>query len=174
MKNPNKMGWWGLWVVAICMAACGSHQSNTAQDEAIPHADSITLITKGTQLVPALKQMDSIRVMFYLDPFGPDAERYTRYYTEYLAAAGDSLLPMVARAMDQAFVPSDTVRNCRSEGKMYGYKNGKVAQVLYFTHQNEACTHVYFIHEARFYYFGLPNELYQKLQQLEASVSASR
>lgn len=157
-------------MATLLLASCMENDSTANKDQLSPQTDSISLITTGTQLLPALQSLDSIRAMFYLDPFGADAERYTRYYTEYLAGSSDTLLPMITNAINQSFLVSDTLRDCRSEGKMYLYRSGKVAQVLYFSQQNENCIHLYMIHEARYYYFPLSPELYNKLTALEALV----
>jgi hypothetical protein len=114
-------------------------------------ADSITLITTGITLEPRFKEIDSVAVLFYNDPFGDDAERYTRYYKTFTSNS-DSLIGLLQQNMAEPFT-EDSLRNCRSEGKMYCFTKGKVVQTVYFSMQANGCNHLYFINTARYYYF---------------------
>ncbi|HSC54852.1 MAG TPA: hypothetical protein VLC98_14565 [Phnomibacter sp.] len=127
--------------------------------------DSIDLITTGTKLVPAFAQMDSIAILFYKDPFGADEERYTRYYTLFTSHT-DSVIGRVQQNMDLPFT-EDSLRNCRSEGKMYCFSKGKVVQTVYFNTLQQNCTQLYFIHEGRYYYFKPLQSLILQLASLK-------
>jgi hypothetical protein len=141
-----------FFVIAISflLANCQSATAPTQPTAEVP-TDSITLITTGTTLEPGFLEMDSIAVLFYHDPFGKDAERYTRYYKTFTSNA-DSIIGLLQANMAQPFT-EDSLRNCRSEGKMYCFSKGKVIQTVYFNTKQEGCYQLYFINTARYYYF---------------------
>lgn len=150
----------GLLVVAAglcCIAGCIEPEK---KQRAADNPESVKLITTGVDLVPALAKVDSLAVLYYTDPFGGEAERYTRFYTQY-DTKSDSLLALLKSNLSKPFT-EDSLRKCRSEGKIFCFSGGKPVQVIYFTHQNENCHHLYFIHTARYYYFK-PDEAFEKL-----------
>lgn len=152
-----------LWL--LISIGC-SEASNNGNEQQVAQVRPVQ-VSNGLQLEPALQQLDSIRIFFYLRPFTDHAELYTRYYQTSLSQQ-DTLLTMVSMAIQQPF-QEDTLRNCRSEGKIFCYRNGKVAQVLYFSKQHKGCTHLYMIHTGRYYYFPLPAYLYEALMNMKAA-----
>lgn len=150
-----------LGVLLNSLQACEPAANNTAATK----EDSIVLITTGLALEPGLAEADSVNILFYTNPFTAEKERYTRFYTSYQTAA-DTVLPLLKANLAQPFV-EDTLRDCRSEGKMFVYRKGKVAQTIYFTTQSPACTHLYFINTGRYYYFPFQKALQQRLKVLK-------
>jgi len=136
-------------IVAVSVSGCQPAASPKEQLATV--ADSITLITTGTTLEPRFKEMDSVSVLFYNDPFGADSDRYTRYYKTFTSNS-DSLIDLLQANMAEPFT-EDSLRNCRSEGKMYCFGKGKVIQTVYFNTKQDGCIQLYFIHTARYYYF---------------------
>jgi hypothetical protein len=129
-------------------------------------ADTITLITTGTTLEPRFLEMDSVAVLFYNDPFGEDAERYTRYYKTF-TSNNDSIIDLLKANMAETFT-EDSLRNCRSEGKMYCFSKGKVIQTVYFNTRQNGCLQLYFINTARYYYFRPMPALVEQLAKVKS------
>ncbi|QGW27180.1 hypothetical protein [Phnomibacter ginsenosidimutans] len=151
-----------LLMVACLLVAC---QSNQRTNTATTAKDSTVLITTGLGLEPDLAAADSISILFYKHPFTDDKEQYTRFYTSYQTTT-DTVLTLLKENMAQPFT-EDSLRDCRSEGKMFVYSKGKVAQTIYFTTQSAACTHLYFINTGRYYYFPFQAVLQQRLIALK-------
>jgi len=135
-----------VFLLANCNPATAPKQPS---EEAT--ADTITLITTGTTLEPRFLIMDSIAVLFYNDPFGGDAERYTRYYKTFLSNS-DSIIGFLQANMALPFT-EDSLRSCRSEGKVFCFSKGKVIQTVYFNKKKEGCYQLYFINTGRYFYF---------------------
>lgn len=152
-----------LLLVACMLFAC---QSNQPTNVAKTAKDSTVLITTGLGLEPDLATADSISILFYKHPFTDDKEQYTRFYTSYQTTT-DTLLALLKENMSQPFT-EDSLRDCRSEGKMYVFSKGQVAQTIYFTTQSPQCTHLYFINTGRYYYFPFQAALQQRLTALKA------
>ena len=151
-------------VLLLAMLGCrqpGEEQAQTGR----PVADSVKLILTGTDLTPELLQADSLLVLFYKNPFGDDPDRYTRYYRQY-GTRSDKLIGLLKANLGQPF-REDTLRYCRSEGKIYVFASGKPVQTVYFTAQGEGCHHLYFIHTGRYYYFAPDSALEARLQQVK-------
>lgn len=144
------------------LCACQNHQP---AQTTVAAKDTTVLITTGLALEPDVATADSISVLFYTDPFNGDKERYTRYYKSYQTSS-DTAIALLQNNLSQPFT-EDTLRDCRSEGKMFVYSKGKVAQTIYFTTQSAACTHLYFINTGRYYYFSFDKALQQRLQELK-------
>lgn len=146
------------------LMACG-HRENEASGKAVVNADSIKLITSGIDLAPLLAETDSLAILFYKDPFGGEADRYTRYYTQFNTTT-DSVIGLLKANLADTY-REDTLRKCRSEGKVFCFVKGRPVQTIYFTHQSEACYHLYFIHTGRYYYFPFHTSLESRLRQLK-------
>jgi len=145
------------------LVACQSNQPTNAGTTA---KDSTVLITTGITLEPGLATADSISILFYKHPFTDDKEQYTRFYTSFQTTT-DTVLALLKENMTLPFT-EDSLRDCRSEGKMFVFSKGKVAQTIYFTTQSAQCTHLYFINTGRYYYFPFQAALQQRLAVLKA------
>jgi hypothetical protein len=153
-------------VLVIMLAAAGCMDTAPDQNTNLSlNSDSVRLITTGIDLTPSLAAVDSIAILFYKDPFGGEADRYTRYYTQYNATS-DSVIHWLKANMAEPF-KEDTLRQCRSEGKIFCFVNGKPVQTVYFTHQSETCDHLYLIHTGRYYYLPFNQQLESRLKQLK-------
>lgn len=95
---------------------CG-HSDTGDKGSSVMNADSITLITSGIDLAPALAETDSVAILFYKDPFGGEADRYTRYYTQFNTTT-DSVIQLLKTNLAETY-REDTLRQCRSEGKIF-------------------------------------------------------
>lgn len=149
---------------SFLLHGCGNPQSGD-KSSAATNADSVRLITTGIDLAPALAETDSVAILFYKDPFGGEPDRYTRYYTQFNTAT-DSVIQQLKTNLAETY-RKDTLRQCRSEGKIFCFVKGKPVQTIYFTHQSEACYHLYFIHTGRYYYLPFEKSLEARLRQLK-------
>jgi hypothetical protein len=150
-------------MLALAAAACQQTASPPATTAAVP---DVQLVTQAAQLVPALATTDSVLFIFYNNPYKGDAERYTRYYKQ-VGSRADSALQLVKQALAIPFVRQDTLRSCRSEGKIFCFAAGRPVQTLYFSRQSEACTHLYLIHEGRYYYWQPGSAFFAALDALK-------
>lgn len=140
----------GAMLLALTvLAACRQTAAPALTDAAAP---DVQPITQAARLVPALTTIDSALFIFYNQPYDGDAERYTRFYKQ-VGSRADSALQIVKQTLGIPFVMQDSLRNCRSEGKIYCFAAGRPVQTLYFSRQSEVCTHLYLIHEGRYYYW---------------------
>lgn len=152
-------------VFSSCLLfGCGNPQTGDKNSAAV-NADSVKLITTGIDLAPAMAETDSVAILFYKDPFGGEADRYTRYYTQFNSTS-DSVIQLLKANLADTY-REDTLRQCRSEGKIFCFVKGKPVQTIYFTHQSEACYHLYFIHTGRYYYLPFDKSLETRLRQLQ-------
>lgn len=154
-----------LLVLVMGLLSCRSNNSRQQQQAAQSSSDSLILITTGTQLVPAFSSVDSLLFMFYHDPYGKDSTRYTRYYRQ-IGSADSSVTSVLMDILATPF-REDSLRACRSEGKLYCFAKGRPVQTIYFSRQNDQCLHLYFIHEARYYYFKPNNAWYALLDSMK-------
>lgn len=154
----------GTVFFSLLLFGCGNPQTGERSSSAV-NADSVMLITTGIDLAPALAETDSVAILFYKDPFGGEPDRYTRYYTQFNTAT-DSVIRVLKTNLAATY-REDTLRQCRSEGKIFCFVKGKPVQTIYFTHQSEACFHLYFIHTGRYYYLPFDKSLETRLRQLK-------
>lgn len=117
-----------------------------------------------TQIDARLKTVDSLVLVFYKDPFGPDSIRYTRYYTQ-VSANSDADLTILQQQLKQGSEKKEQRNSCRGEGKIWCYTKGKITQTLYFTTVGKDCEKLYLIKDGFFYYSPIDAELVQWLQR---------
>ncbi len=140
-----------LLAFTITVFACKNEKNGANENEQLPSGfQAVTLAT----IEPRLQQFDSLAALIYKDPFGGEAERYTRYY-RLKALTDSSNLAIVNNQLQEPFVKSDTLRECRSEGKIHVFAGGKIKQTIYFATAPQACRHVYIIHEGFYYYMPM-------------------
>lgn len=150
-------------MMVVVAAACQQTAAPPTTTAAVP---DVQPITQAAQLVPALATTDSALFIFYDNPYEGDAERYTRYYKQ-AGSRADSALQIVKQALAIPFVMQDSLRSCRSEGKIFCFAAGRPVQTLYFSRQSAACTHVYLIHEGRYYYWQPSNAFFKSLDAMK-------
>lgn len=155
---------WAILVISIVAAACQQTAAPPTTTAAVP---DVQPITQAAQLVPALAATDSALFIFYDNPYEGDAERYTRYYKQ-VGSRADSALQIVKQALAIPFVMQDSLRSCRSEGKIFCFAAGRPVQTLYFSRQSAACTHLYLIHEGRYYYWQPGPSFFEAMDALKS------
>lgn len=129
-------------------------------------ANDTLVFRKGLDLIPVVKQTDSVQILFYKDPDG-DPKRYTRFFT-HLSTTDSILTRTLLNSLDQSFQEYSQVKDCRSEGKMYLFKQGAEdpLQTIYFSTRCDSCCYVYYINNGLFYYMNMKDDLSQQLQIL--------
>lgn len=95
-----------------------------------------------------LKQVDSLVLVFYKDPYGRDSLRYTRYYKQVGVVGGLEAF----KAQLSAVYTKQGLRKCRSEGKIWCFAKGKVYQTIYFSTFCNDCCFTYLIRDGDLYY----------------------
>ena len=105
----------------------------------------------GISLDKRFEQTDSIVVVFYKDPYGPDSLRYTRYYT-LVTSTGVKDISTVLAQLKGNFQQEEKRENCRNEGKIWCFTGGKVFQTIYFNTRCDRCCHVLLLNNGNFYY----------------------
>ena len=142
-----------LLFLAITLTAFACNNETKTVTKTAPSADDNQAVTLAG-VEPRLQEFDSLAALIYKDPFGGEAERYTRYY-RLKALTDSSNLAIVNNQLKEPFVKSDTLRECRSEGKIHVFDDGKIKQTIYFATEPQACRHVYIIHEGFYYYMPM-------------------
>ena len=130
----------------VFMLACQSGDQKVEKSEQMASPDQSTL-----DIDPRLKNVDSLVVVFYKDPYGSDSLRYTRYYSQASTVA-DEDMQLVHQQLTQRTSKEEKYRSCRSEGKIWCYADKKIFQTVYFSTRRTGCQQVYIIKDGFFYY----------------------
>lgn len=105
-----------------------------------------------SDLIPGYYDADSLCVIRYDDPMG-DSLRYSRYFSYRMISDSDSVRTFL-QSMDGVYLPQDTLRSCRSEGKIYIMRKDEILKTVYYSKLSGGCSYYYFIMDGRFYYGG--------------------
>lgn len=147
----------------IILLGCQS-QPKEVKDANAAYYDSIKHLS-GSEFDERLRDPDSLLFYFYDNPDG-DANRYTRYYTEF--ATTDSIsIRVVRQAAEKKFSRLETIKDCRSQGKVFLFADGKPRQTLYFSNRGDSCSHIYFIKDGWFYYMPMDSATGKLLSSLK-------
>lgn len=161
------MGTRPLFFCLILLSACKS-KIPPSRDANHAYYDSIKHLT-GLEFDDRIQGADSAVFNFYDNPDG-DAKRYTRFYRSY--ATGDSMiLATLARAANRHFDRLEKIRDCRSQGKIFLFENGRPRQTLYFSNRGDTCNHLYFIKDGWFYYMPMDSAAAGLLKDLKANAT---
>lgn len=112
-----------------------------------PAAASTSAFTLDERLLKA----DSLVLVFYKDPYGPDSLRYTRYYTQSSVVNG---LDIFKGQLSMEYSQQE-LRKCRTEGKIWCFTEGKIFQTIYFSTKCQKCCFTYLIKDGSFYYSAI-------------------
>lgn len=143
-------------MAALLSAACGENNNENKKT--------------STSTLPALIRADSVELFYFNDPDG-DSLRYTRYYS-YLASVDTQLLAGLNRTMSDSATRYDSVRPCRSEGKIYMHAGSKPLRTLYFSTRCDSCCYIYYIRNGEFYYLPMKDNIAKRLMELKGSAQA--
>ena len=112
------------------------------------------------------KATDSVVFVFYKDPYGKDSLRYTRYYTQ-ISLTEPSVLDLLREQVMQKATRLEKYRNCRGEGKVWCFANGKIFQTIYFSTRCADCCHVFLIKDGFFYYVPILKSFITQLDSIK-------
>lgn len=155
-----------LFVFGI--TACNNSENNNSISQVSDSAifKNEVLMT-GLGLIPEIDGFDSLQVLYYDNPDG-DPKRYTRFFT-YISSNDSALINATINNLDQPFQEHMEVKGCRSEGKIYLYKNNDPVKTLYFSTRCNTCCHLYYIKNGMFYYMEINPHLSELLHVYKAS-----
>jgi hypothetical protein len=140
------------------MIACNNQPAS--KQEAPVKADPKSGI--GTE--PTLTKTDSLQIIYYDDPDG-DSLRYTRYF-KYIDVKDTAVINTLLANLLFPFEKRDSIKDCRSEGKLYLYdKKQEAIKTVYFSTRCDTCCYLYFIKEGAFYYSKLSDPFKRTLQE---------
>lgn len=103
----------------------------------------------GTSLLSAMKDTDSVEVIFFKSPGS------TRYFT-YTATTDETFIASLVSDVSGAVQPE---QNCAKEGKLYCFSNGQIINTIYFVAENVQCRHMRYIRNGRLYFFPLSKQV---------------
>jgi len=156
------------FTTTICMLllfACNNNTDNKQTTRSAEVADTVKLVSIA-ELDNRLAAADSLVILFYKDPHGTDSLRYTRYYAQY-NTTDTLLLADLKDNLTDATVKLEKIKNCRSEGKIWVFKQGQIFQTIYFSSKNAECSFLYIIKDGFFYYAAMPYGFAVQLKSLQ-------
>ncbi len=159
---------WIFLVLLLCSCDNDNKTARTPTSRATDTAESGATVHPDVHLsktLHALLNPDSVQVLYYTEPDG-DTLRYTRFF-RYAATADIAFIAALNKSLHQPVSIEDSVRKCRSLGKMYLFKNGEPQKTLYFSSRGDSCSYLYLIDQGRFVYTGLDEALTRSLAQLK-------
>lgn len=151
-------------ITSATILACNTNNNNKVIPSA-EVADTVKLVSIK-DLDVRLAGADSLAIVFYKDPHGTDSLRYTRYYTQY-NSADTALLADLKTNLEASTVKLEKIKNCRSEGKIWVFRQGQVFQTIYFSSKDAACSFLYIIKDGFFYYSAMPYGFAVQLKSLQ-------
>lgn len=138
----------GLLVLA---AACGNNNST-------PENNPVTnTAKKGLEAEPLISKADSAQLLYYDEPDG-DSLRYSRFFS-FVNTADTAVLRVLKNSLNIPFEQLHTVKNCRSEGKIYLFNKQQPVKTIYFSAKGSSCSYLYFIKDGNFLYFPLSKSM---------------
>lgn len=149
-----------LFVFGI--TACNNSENNNSISQVSDSAifKNEVLMT-GLGLIPEIDGFDSLQILYYDNPDG-DPKRYTRYFS-YISSKDTAMVKSILSNLNQSFEEYMEVKECRSEGKIYLYKNNDPVKTLYFSTRCNTCCHLYYIKNGMFYYMEINPHLSELL-----------
>jgi hypothetical protein len=153
-------------VLLLLLSSCGNNPvEKEPLDANVAYYNSIKHLT-GLGFQPALKEADSVQVLFYDDPDG-DAKRYTRYY-KWFPSHDSNVVNPLKQAADKHFERLEKIKDCRSEGKIHFFKGDNPTQTFYFSNRGDSCNHLFFIADGWFYYMPMDSSSASFLKELKS------
>lgn len=151
-------------LTSIILFACNTNKNK----QIIPSAevaDTVKLVSI-MDLDVRLSGADSLAILFYKDPHGTDSLRYTRYYTQY-NSNDTSLVKDLRSNLMESTVKLEKIKNCRSEGKIWVFRQGQIFQTIFFSSKDAECSFLYIIKDGFFYYSAMPYGFAVQLKSLQ-------
>jgi hypothetical protein len=152
-------------VLFLLFFSCQPFEKRTT-DANIAFYDSIKHLT-GLEFQPVINEADSVQVWFYNNPDG-DEKRYTRYY-KWVVSGDQATVGIFKKSINKNFERLERKKDCRSEGKIFFYKNENPLQTVYFSNRGDSCNHFYFISDGWFYYMPMDSISANVLKEFKAA-----
>lgn len=153
----------GCFISMILFACNTNNNKQTIQSAEV--ADTVKLVSI-MDLDIRLAGADSLAILFYKDPHGTDSLRYTRYYTQY-NSNDTSLVKDLKSNLMESTVKLEKIKNCRSEGKIWVFRQGQIFQTIFFSSKDAECSFLYIIKDGFFYYSAMPYGFAVQLKLLQ-------
>lgn len=151
-------------VTTTILFACNT-KNNKQTIPSAEVADTVKLVSI-MDLDVRLAGADSLVVLFYKDPHGTDSLRYTRYYTQYNSNDASLVKDLRSNLMEST-VKLENIKNCRSEGKIWVFRQGQIFQTIFFSSKDAECSFLYIIKDGFFYYSAMPYGFAVQLRSLQ-------
>ena len=160
-----------LVLCSVVFVACQESPQTATQSvpltPAIDPRKDAQLLFQVDSLLP---RVDSLVLVYFDDPFGPDSLRYPRFYSQYSLTQKDSIQSFI-QPMNEAVKAVEVKRDCRIEGKIWCYGSGKMIQTIYWSSHPSGCRFQYLIRDGLFYYFSLTDQQLSSLNQWKKQAS---
>lgn len=141
-----------FFTLSVLFWACTSQQDNSNADP----IQQEEIVISSFDIFPELKNIDSIEIIYYDNPYGDDSLKYARYYT-YVATNDTGFSADLKTMLGEEPIKSTVLKPCRSEGKLYTYgEKGKEIKTIFFALNNpdSTCNRFYYIHNGIYYSYS--------------------
>jgi hypothetical protein len=143
-------------IAIVCLIGAAACNNNT------PKATGKKQVVKDSSV---LGGTDSLQVLYYNEPDG-DSLRYTRFF-RFTDVSDTATIRLLLQNVQQAKERREQVKPCRSEGKIYAYRNQEPVKTVYFSTRCDTCCYLYYIKDGAFYYHTLSSALRSTLTDLK-------
>ena len=153
-----------VFLTFAALVACNDagQQKETAASKDSTASTALKLKT-ALEAEPLLQRADSMQILYYDNPDG-DSLRYARYF-KYTNAVDTAVVNGLLNNFRQPIEPRTTVKECRSEGKIYLFGKGRELKTVYFSTRCDTCCYLYFIKDGSFVYSPLSVEFANTLKE---------
>ena len=107
----------------------------------------------GKELMPDMKQTDSVEILFFKNP------ENQRFYT-YLPVKDKEFIYDLVTDVSGEVQPENP---CIKEGKIYCFKNGQIFNTIFFAYADPECSFLRFIKNGKLYYFSMSESIKKNL-----------
>lgn len=153
---------YAIVLILIAVWSCQESVNNKISTTATANAKGFEK-SSGLAVAPDLENVDSLQILYYDDPDG-DSLRYARYY-KHTVTSDSSLINALLRNLGTPFDKRNDIRDCRSEGKIFLFRNGDPLKTVYFSTRCNTCCYLYFIQDGEFLYFEISSEMIEALHR---------
>jgi hypothetical protein len=145
----------GLFSISVLLMILFFACNNETQ---VPEPESPAYATRtGWDIEPSFENIDSLQILYFDNPYG-DSLKYTRFFSFY-NTSDTVLVNALKQQTHLVYQQRSNVDTCRSQGKIFLFKDEQPVKTLYFSGNCPACCVVYFIKDGNFYYMGFDENL---------------
>ena len=165
--HKERLRSWCALLLLVSLHAMIASSCPNAEDDKISAGSFAKSIA---ELEPALMNTDSIVIILYDDPLD-DSLRYSRFY-QFTSTSDPAILDLLHEHGKQQPTVADTLRPCRSQGKLQLFMRGDPVKTVYYADKDGGCKYLYFIKDGLFYYFDIGNEFRKYLAEVRKTIPA--